>query len=848
MIFGTSDASTCSFEPPTPSLMMVAPSSDRYAAPLRLLNSRLANTPIWQLPQIAPQLISIVDKCGPALSHSRPDASKESPDATVLAHRYRTRVSTLLQDKSPQARWTAVVLIKATVEANGPELLQDCSSWVRAMIGILCRPETSSTKKLCIVTLTRCFILTHGHQAMLREFTTPVLPAFLSACLKVLENPVNAGESLLVTTIDALNRLIPHHPAMFRTVHSQLRACLLPFLAPTPSSNLDEQNHGLRSAIVTESVAFCARRLYVLHCYCASKKTEGDEWTKAIERVCNVVHLTADRVFRSFLEDQRYGVSDPGLVPLSAAEDVSCQGESLMGLPDWRGIQAGNERLGGLLRILQTFMSTHTSFTVAVPLDSILDVYKRITSITLATEQDRSYLNPEIGRDERGGLLQGLPFLHAIAMEMFTSVLDRLGLGLSFLQREVVERCMLLVEPEKATTRLRIAIYHYVCRALNSCGLTIERSVRNQLSRCLELGCQDIFSTSKAKVIGNGTFFDASKNTTNGTLSLASMHDTKASMKSSQAPTITDVQRAAARMLSSALTQLPNDFLPRSTRAQIDRTAVLVANEEVLHASVLFPGQEDRSSLLPFLVNAKAESSKAEGLIKPRMPLAQVMSDDQRLPFIDSNDRMNQDTDYGQLYSGSGISSTGDGQRHPQKSVIGDSMQTEKDSNAESAIPSMNEDLESRNSQDQRARISMVEVPETQPVSLAIGNKRSRDATTESFIAVQPSSTLSAQADTNVQVGAASKRLRLDEPLAQANQSMRQDHATETTSPSQDRTTDLALPTINHEMSAIPQDAAGIVGEDSDSDDESVHIDPTPATDSEGGGEDEETNDSIDES
>lgn len=55
----------------------------------------------------------------------------------VLIHKLKAQLSALLQDKSPQARYSALILIKATIEVGGWNVLQGSGAWVRAMIANL---------------------------------------------------------------------------------------------------------------------------------------------------------------------------------------------------------------------------------------------------------------------------------------------------------------------------------------------------------------------------------------------------------------------------------------------------------------------------------------------------------------------------------------------------------------------------------------------------------------------------------------------------------------------------------------------------------------------------------------
>ena len=816
---------------------MAPQTTDSFAAPFRIINNRLGTTPTWQLPHVVPHLANIISKCGPIWSSAAASESRDKAESDVLLHRYRTRISTLLQDKNPQARWAAVVLVKATVEAGGLAVVRESGSWIRFMIAMVGSIDPSSTKKLCIVTITRCFLLTQGHQSILRELTTPMLPAFLSATLKILHRPSDVKESLLLIALDALSELLPYHPSSIRPFLSQIRSCILPLLAPTPSSLVDSEDPATVSVVATEAVASGARRLYIMLFYCAPKKTEAEEWVKAAKIVCDTIHITADRVFRAFIEDRQPITSYPKLPPLSTAETVGCLGGSLMGLPGWTGIQGGIERLVGLLRTLKAFMATHTSFAVAAPVGSVLEVFTRVVSVLSFPNQSKSQFNPEIGRDEREGVFEGLPDVHTAAVDALGSMNWRLGHGAASLFNETLEQCLLLLRLERSSIPLRIAIYGFVSNALHRFGLTVEQHLRDQLSACVSIGCEDLLSSLIPMQESTEITLDTHETMTKDS--------TFRSSKIRQP--LTDVQRAAANMLSSALTDLPDNFLSRSTRSQIDRIAILVQHEEILLASVLYPGKGAWPSLMPLLARAGPKSLVTEGLMKPRMPLIQSKHDDQ-LSFGEMGTQITQEAGFSQVYSGNGFTSAEIIALPERGSLVEDSMRTEKDSNLDTALrttahPMSPEIYDSTYSPPKSTGDPTVEVPETQPLSLTGSNKRTREGVNEDSANLQFSDKKDSQPDRTAETTSSTKRLRLTEPTTQSNETTNVIESQKIDQGEVHGTGTSSL-TNTHSVLGMSTPKAAIVDEGSDSDESSIPpIDPTPATDDEDEDEDEETED-----
>ena len=107
------------------------------SSPLGAIIQRLAGAPQAQLPHLVSSLTNDLTHCRMVLSASASHHTHHGPESAVLVHKYKTQISTLLQDKRVEARWAAVVLVKATIQVGGWEVLQGAAVWVRALLGIL---------------------------------------------------------------------------------------------------------------------------------------------------------------------------------------------------------------------------------------------------------------------------------------------------------------------------------------------------------------------------------------------------------------------------------------------------------------------------------------------------------------------------------------------------------------------------------------------------------------------------------------------------------------------------------------------------------------------------------------
>lgn len=105
---------------------------------LRALCFRLSSTPVSDLPSLTPTLLSYVLRCQAPLSSPAVAAGKaDASSAAVLVHKLKTQLSALLNGKSTEGRFSAVVLVKAVVEIGGWEVLNGSESWVRGLLSIL---------------------------------------------------------------------------------------------------------------------------------------------------------------------------------------------------------------------------------------------------------------------------------------------------------------------------------------------------------------------------------------------------------------------------------------------------------------------------------------------------------------------------------------------------------------------------------------------------------------------------------------------------------------------------------------------------------------------------------------
>ena len=119
-------------------LIMAPTILEKQPSPLRAITQRLSLTPVKQLPQIVPYLAASLLSCKDILDDSRSHTKiRDGSEVGMLRHKFKTQLTTLLHAREVESRWTAVVLIKTTIEAGGVEILQGTEKWTRGLLEMM---------------------------------------------------------------------------------------------------------------------------------------------------------------------------------------------------------------------------------------------------------------------------------------------------------------------------------------------------------------------------------------------------------------------------------------------------------------------------------------------------------------------------------------------------------------------------------------------------------------------------------------------------------------------------------------------------------------------------------------
>ncbi|EXJ79901.1 hypothetical protein A1O3_08186 [Capronia epimyces CBS 606.96] len=587
---------------------------------LRAITNRLSVTPVEDLPRICGFLANQLANCSLESQFSGLKGSSSS----VTTHKLKTRIGSLLQDRSASGRLAAAVLIKAVVEHGGSNAVSASEGWARGLLGCLNKPDATELKKLYLITTTRIFVLTQNHPHLLREVTTPLLPHFIKTCL-VLIKPVETqgGERstrvpspLLDTVLRCWAQLLPQHATVFRPELARIKAICHGLLGSEESSTSSRE---------------LAIKLLCLLLSCASKNTFSQEWSQIVLKIISAAHETVDQLFRAVLEE--YESNDPARQQSIGKQDFSHEphlvGPDSTGLEPWTGIYQGSLRLSTLLAWLGSLLSTPESQTVGVPVGRIVDLTARIAAVTVPTSPEPLKYHKEASREEKEELRMNLPLLHVSCLRLLHIMCTTYGQALLSIYRTMASQAAALLQalPDQEGVRQGVYdIFGFLLEASNPNDIALSRDGFSALvTEC----CYDLRRAVPGLEVRTKTN-DA----------------TEASLKVNSALTANNTQEKSARyarpflerpdVYASAWSLLPKLLkhgswppAPRQLRTEMDRLSVLLGHREAMLASVMRPvlsksGKANGPSLLPFLARSAANDFTVEALLRPRMPVVQV--------------------------------------------------------------------------------------------------------------------------------------------------------------------------------------------------------------------------------
>lgn len=575
---------------------------------LRAISYRISSTPTEQLPRTAPQLAGNLWQCRDLLSASS-DTLKTGTEAATLVHRFRTTIASLLQHRTIEGRWAAVVLAKATIEAGDLETLSKTGPWVKTLLGILKKPEPPTTITLTILTLTRIFMLTWKHQNLIREITTPALPTFVASCIKILENDRGPTDRLH-TILDAFAVLIPRHPTIFRTHETHVRSALLRILSYSPSMPSP-------SAHYSRYVKGAASRVLVLLHHCAPKQTADEKWNESLITATSDAHTTCNALFRCVVETSNLG---PNNRQTSAEFNILGPDST-----DDRemGVAALSDKLVTTLDLISCHLTSISSGVVRMRIGAVAELITRLASVTdnTSSKYGPTKVNNDIPRDEREAMWSLLPNIHAAALELVNTSVAQLGTASSPVVHSLLQSATAMFQTSSVDSTVRTVAYRTIAHIIAVVGPSMGQDEISDLITVSKACCNDLLLVDLAV---------SSTKTAVSSVASNSRHLTSDSLlleasSGHSATNFAKLQGAARDLLPILFSKLNAAHIPRKTRALMEQSAFLARHRNTLVASVMNPhgarsGHKAQASLLPLLAREYSGDAEVEALLRPRMP------------------------------------------------------------------------------------------------------------------------------------------------------------------------------------------------------------------------------------
>ncbi|KAL5003160.1 rRNA processing/ribosome biogenesis-domain-containing protein [Aspergillus recurvatus] len=595
---------------------------------LRAVNHRLTTLPVQKLPAIAASLAASITECGELLSAPQSQkAGKSDSDHSVQVHKLITRVLSLLQDRSFEGRWAAVVLVKALVEAGQWEIIRGSEPFVRGLMSILSKSDPASTKIMAIIALTRIFHLTYQYPTLVREITTPSLPAFVTTTLNLISvkptseptRRLEANTPFLEVVLRAYAELIARHPTIFRPFTAQIHSLLQTIVGST-------------SASYSQSVMEVAEQLFIALHHCAPKNTGAEEWKSACRMTINSLHATANHVLRAVVE--QWESVDPTLRqqsshPIDYTLEVGSHKSDALGLAGWQGLDAGVERLLALLKMLSTFLATATASTVSIPVGSVLDLTARLLSVVVPSDAGDVQANPQVSRTEREVLLAELPRIHVACIKVLRTLISTLETAALPIAQTILEQTFWVFRAEKFNRKIRTSVYGLLGALIKHIGPSMNKKNVAFLTDVIRTCCFDILP----QVGQNGTKDASSDAKVKSKINSAAVNadfflnpSLKQGRQTNATTKLPRLAKAAFNLLQTVLSHIALEYLAPPIRAEIDRSIIMTSDKGAMYASVLNPhpavkGRGANISIMPFLARSHTSDMDVEALIRPRMPV-----------------------------------------------------------------------------------------------------------------------------------------------------------------------------------------------------------------------------------
>ncbi|KAK6502701.1 hypothetical protein TWF506_003276 [Arthrobotrys conoides] len=521
---------------------------------------------------------------------------RHSAEITSFLHKIKTRISSLLQSRTPQARWVGVCLVKAGVETSST-FLQGVGLWIPMLLKMVNKPQDGPIAERAIATLTRLFVLTTSKPTLTRELTSPHLPTFSQYLLSI--SASSASPDTLLVVLQSIAQILKTHPTTFRPQQTKTLQLVRSILFSE-----DDKAY-------SDEILQAATVVYVSLIKCAQPKTQAEEWVKLFKETISTAEQTCDILFDSLIEEK-------DLDKNSHRPRAETQVRHLLS-PERIGIK----RICILLGVLQRLLSHPTTFNPApsIPLSPLISLLDRVFAVHPGIKP-----HPSAPPSTYHLLLTSYPTILLTAIPLIITIVTRAShyspsLPLQFLH----PLTFTFTTSSKHHTPLKTLVYNTLSQVLSLVGRTLSPKDAQPLLEVFSSACEDIIpppppviitkepvSTPNSMLLTQPTSTykkrkaPAPQNKAN-TPAASSMHADQflkpSSSSSSASIEETPLIASAKTLLTTVLLTLPSPCIPSEIRSKVERTMVLSFHTPGLLAAVLYPSTKKRGgSLLPHLI------------------------------------------------------------------------------------------------------------------------------------------------------------------------------------------------------------------------------------------------------
>ncbi|KAG0270485.1 hypothetical protein DFQ27_005563 [Actinomortierella ambigua] len=328
------------------------------------------------------------------------------------------RLRSLLESQQTGARWAGACFVRITMQQSHALFADHVRTWATLLVGILSRPESTTTVEATISTLIDLFERTAKRPDLQSDITSKFLQDFHRHLLTHI-----GKKELLPTIFRAFTSSFIHFPTTsrgrskggpiseikeFKTGHKDADAKTIDNIEKLCIAYLDG-----RFEHEPELVKAAATCLASVHFTNSSKPEERAEfWRSNVQDIIKLMHLCLNGLYTTVedkVDETQLTVKNSNYSNMSAlAKDPAQQYPLLTG------------RFTSLATGLAAFLTCATPYPVAIPMKSILTLLARVYDVSSKRAMSDSH---GLDRDDYFTLMVLVPALHLAANKMLKTLI-----------------------------------------------------------------------------------------------------------------------------------------------------------------------------------------------------------------------------------------------------------------------------------------------------------------------------------------------------------------------------------------------------------------------------------------